>query len=65
MDIIIFLELVQLLGCTDYNVSIMAMAIIVIKLWHILPINGDPLVDNNFANTSKPVQLDNRQDVQG
>ena len=39
------------------------MAVIFIKLQHILPIDGD-LVNTNFVNISKSIQLDNKLDVQ-
>ncbi len=42
----------------------MGIAVIFVELWYVLPTNGD-LVGINFANVSKPVQLDNRRDMQG
>lgn len=42
----------------------MAMAIVFIKLQHILSRDGD-LISINFVNANKPVQLDNRRDVYG
>lgn len=58
------LELVQQFGCAGCNFSIMAMAVVFIKLQHVLPTDSY-LVGTNFANVSKLVQLDNRWDVQG
>lgn len=35
------------------------------ELWYVLLIEGDILIDTSFANASKPIQFDNKQDMQG
>lgn len=38
----------------------MVIAIVFIKLQHVLVINNNQLVNTNFANTNKPLKLHNR-----
>lgn len=52
-------ELIQQLGYAGYNISIMTLAIVFVKLQHVLPMDSDLLIDTKFANASKLVQLDN------
>lgn len=63
VSINVLLKLVQWLGYIGCNISIMAIAIIIIELEHTLLINHNLFVIINFVNASKPVLLDNRWDI--
>lgn len=41
----------------------MAIAIVFVKLKHILPMHGGKLIDTKFANIYKSVRLDNKKDM--
>lgn len=53
-DFIILPELDQRLGRAGCNISIMAIAVVFVKLQQILLIDGD-LVDTDFINADKPI----------
>lgn len=56
------MKLVSQLSHVDYNINIMAIAIIFVKLQQILLINNT-LIGTKFANVNKLIQLDNIRDM--
>ena len=60
----ILLKLVQQLGRTDCNTSIMAIALVFVESRYCLPNGNNILVDMEFPNTRQPVLINNRPDVQ-
>lgn len=58
------LELVQQLAYTNYNISIIAIALIFIKLQYYLLNDNKILVDTEFANAKQSISVNNRLNVQ-
>lgn len=56
-------EILWRFGYAGYNVSIMVMTIIFVESQYILPKKGD-LINTQFINANKPMQFNNRQDLQ-